>query len=338
MLDIRLFRFDSNIDFTSYYKPYFYENFDFNTLRALLNDIKSDDPYFEFDGVKFCKINDVVVSLDEKFDVILQNFGECLKIEPLSTYYAYKDLKFSTEEFDKKFEIFSAFNYEKSYYDTLISLFYASDMQKYADDFFGLSGFVFVKYLLEKFPSKKDEILNIVKAQMPYFTHPNFLNEPFKMEKTYDFLCRFLAFRPYKYKKISQIPADFTPKHNFKDFNVAVYGDDLSNFLKIFALKNVKFDAQNSPSGAQIFNVNKEIAIKLASKVLFDAFDSGTDFLLVNDERDFEIFDGCSKDIKRFSNRDLPNFYVLKFDEFLALASGEKPASLENHKLKVTLI
>ena len=76
----------------------------------------------------------------------------------------------------------------------------------------------------------------------------------------------------------------------------------------------------------------------MASKVLFDAFDSGADFLLVNDERDFEIFDGCSKEIKRFSNRDLPNFYVLKFDEFLALASGEKPASLENHKLKVTLI
>ena len=48
MFDIRIFRFDPKIDVLSYVKPYFYEKLDFATLRDLLDDIKANDPYFDF--------------------------------------------------------------------------------------------------------------------------------------------------------------------------------------------------------------------------------------------------------------------------------------------------
>ena len=76
----------------------------------------------------------------------------------------------------------------------------------------------------------------------------------------------------------------------------------------------------------------------ILSEIIFDAYDSGADFLLVDNEKAFEFFDGKSSEICAFFGRDLVGFYILKIDEFLALAKGEKPASLNNHKLKVTLV
>ena len=42
-----------------------------------------------------------------------------------------------------------------------------------------------------------------------------------------------------------------------------------------------------------------KIACKLASKIVFAAFDSGADFLLASNEAEFYIFDTLAKKIKK---------------------------------------
>ena len=81
-----------------------------------------------------------------------------------------------------------------------------------------------------------------------------------------------------------------------------------------------------------------KIACKLASKIVFAAFDSGTDFLLASNEAEFYIFDTLAKKLEKSANRSLQDFYVLKVSELMVLENSEIPSGLKEHVLKVVLI
>ena len=49
-LELRIFRFDKELDYESYYKPYIYDNYEnFLKLYDLLLQVQDDDIYFKFD-------------------------------------------------------------------------------------------------------------------------------------------------------------------------------------------------------------------------------------------------------------------------------------------------
>lgn len=341
MLEIRLFRFDTKIDILSYCKPYFYENYDFKTLKDLLNDIKKNDPYFDFTGVKFVKINGTIVSIDEDLSSIVHAFSNELLITPLSEIRAVKDLITNNDDFIKKFEAFVEFEGEKEFYLSLEPLFYSNLALRYSENFLGNSAFVFAKYLLQKYPEKKEVILGIIRSQMVYFYPPKILNDPFDCIKSYEFLKSELNISNKDKKQILN-PANLSEKstkfkHNFSNFNIAVFGDaQVRNFVKNMGANVISFDLEDENCGYKIYPDDRHCAINLAKDIIFDAFDSGSDFLLVNDEDAFFIFDAKSGEIQKEANRELSGYYVLKFDEFIVLANGEKLNSKE-HKLTVTL-
>lgn len=346
MLEVRLYRFDVNIKTLGYYKPYFYPaNSGFKRLSDLLADISKNDPYFEFDGVKFVKANGYVVSVDESFEELEFIIAGELYISPLRESRSYKDLKIDTSDFEAKFEVFAPFFAgEKSVYDSFMPHFYASKMTEMSDEFLGNSAFCFAKYLIEKFPDKKEIILEIIKPNMAYFASSKILNDPFGLDEAYEFLCGELKFRDFKPKEIINADTLVTNfdknvfKHNFEGFNIAVFNDiKVENFIKKLKAKVVNFDTSKDKFNPEIFKSDKELALKIAGEIIFDAYDSGADFLIVNDSEYFDIFDGRSAEITRSANRSLDGFYVLKFDEFVSLCRGEKAETLKSHKLRVTL-
>ncbi|HEC1284638.1 TPA: hypothetical protein RY080_001400, partial [Campylobacter upsaliensis] len=100
----------------------------------------------------------------------------------------------------------------------------------------------------------------------------------------------------------------------------------------------IAFEKAYQNNGFSLLKLNEDLTYKMASEVILDAYDSGADFLLVNNADDFFLFDTCAKKLMQSCGREFDDFYVLSLKEFELLTQGTKPESLKNHSLKVDLI
>lgn len=338
MLDIRLFRFETGLDVLSFYKPYFYENYDFKSVRELLLDIAQNDPYFQFSNVKFVKINEYLVNLDENFAEIVSKFGENLTIAPLCEKRAKKDLIIDNSDFLESFKNYVGFEGAKSEYLRTEALFYLDYDAVQNSKFLGLNFFVFAKFLADNNPELEQNILAKVATQLPYFEPPKIFRDEFGLFSAIEFFNQMLNIKNDE-KKFMYFSDDFREnetKFRLDNFRVCLYrASEFENVLQNLGAKIVKFDAFNKSCGQKLFGFDDEYALKLASDVLFSAYDAGCDFLVVNDKKAFEILDGKSDEIMRFYGRDLENFFIVSTSELFELLCGKKVESFKNHNLKV---
>lgn len=122
-----------------------------------------------------------------------------------------------------------------------------------------------------------------------------------------------------------------------KDFYKSEKINELFGAIK---LKRVKTDCDFFPSGYDIFESNDKIAKKIAAKVLFEAFDNGADFLIVNDIRTFTFFDSFQKKIAKAYGRDV-NLPILTLPQTILLSLGvtdTKILGLNKHFIKPSFI
>ena len=122
----------------------------------------------------------------------------------------------------------------------------------------------------------------------------------------------------------------------FKEFKIAIK-DKLPVNLSDLRANFIELNAK-TPCGFDLLKVDEELACKIASKIIFAAFDSGADFLLASNEAEFYIFDTLARKLEKSANRSLQEFYVLRASELMALENGEIPSGLKEHVLKVTII
>ncbi|EJD3115475.1 hypothetical protein M1V02_001488, partial [Campylobacter jejuni] len=128
-------------------------------------------------------------------------------------------------------------------------------------------------------------------------------------------------------------------KHNFKDFNIAFYGFNACDTLKSkLEAKFISYENSTKNNGFTLLNLNPTLSYKMAADIVLDAYDSGADFMVVKEEKDFYLFDTCAKKLIQTRKRDFEDFYILSRFEFLALIQGIQAPSLKNHTLKVSLI
>ena len=122
----------------------------------------------------------------------------------------------------------------------------------------------------------------------------------------------------------------------FKDFKIAIK-DKLPANLSDFRANFIELDLK-IPCGYDLLEADEELACKLASEIIFAAFDSGADFLLASNEAEFYTFDTLARKLEKSANRSLQEFYVLRVSELMALENGEIPSGLKEHVLKVAII
>lgn len=133
----------------------------------------------------------------------------------------------------------------------------------------------------------------------------------------------------------------FKLKRSFKDFNIAVYkgfggGEASQSLVKLCEAKEIKFEREFKDNGYRLLHIDEDAALKAAAAIVFDAYDSGADFLLVEDVYSFLAFD--NKALQKAMNRSLNDFYILSFAQMYTLAVGLMPKSLANNKLKAVLV
>jgi succinate dehydrogenase / fumarate reductase cytochrome b subunit len=136
-------------------------------------------------------------------------------------------------------------------------------------------------------------------------------------------------------------------KKSFANFNIAVFkgnqnSDDTINesILNILGANIVSFDAQLKSDGYEILSASKELADKLAGKVMLDTFDNGADLVIANDVRSFMMFDGRQKNLECSVGRDI-NLAILSISQIALMALGcddKSKIGLESHKVQATLL
>ncbi|EAJ2863563.1 hypothetical protein DA811_06750 [Campylobacter coli] len=354
-LELRIFRFDKQKDYEAYYKPYVYDNYEnFATLYDLLLQVQDDDIYFDFEknDKSYIVVNKEFLPLNTPLEKIAKEFDFSLCIEPLSTKRAIKDLIIDKNDFLDKYKYLEKFGDEedKKLYTKYDYLYYASEILDYLPEYMGDGVFYLASKMIEKYPEKKIEILKTLadkekgifyhlesKNEILETTIKNLQNEIlnlglFDKNILHFDLPKINAF-DNEIKELGEI------KYDFNDFNIAFYGFNACDTLKSkLKAKFISYENSTKNNGFSLLNLNPTLSYKMAADIVLDAYDSGADFMVVNQAKDFYMFDTCSKKLMQSSGREFKDFYVLSYFEFLSLIQGIKNPSLQNHDLKVSLI
>ena len=337
MQKIEIFRFNAKKDILSYFKPYFLEILDYTNLDELFLHIKKIDPYFQ-PITGFVKVNDVVVSTAEPLVNLYEKFTGELVISPLDEKRAVLDLEINDDDFWEKFKPFEKFcdQVDKEFYASLKPYFYADFVRDYESNFIGAAAIILAHHLYKE--EKNDEIMRLINNENGILIACKIDDFIFSGSEIYNEAIRF-------FKEILEIKENETSKNDlekiksldkFKEFKIAVSDKipvNLDKFRANFINLNNKFSC-----GFELLKVNEKLAFALASKTIFNAFDSGADFLLASNEAEFYMFDTLSKKLEKFANRSLQDFYILRVSELIELENGKIPASLKEHTLKVNLV
>ncbi|WP_103619121.1 hypothetical protein [Campylobacter concisus] len=337
MQKIEIFRFNAKKDILSYFKPYFLEILDYTNLDELFLHIKKIDPYFQ-PITGFVKVNDVVVSTAEPLVNLYEKFTGELVISPLDEKRAVLDLEINDDDFWEKFKPFEKFcdQVDKEFYASLKPYFYADFVRDYESNFIGAAAIILAHHLYKE--EKNDEIMRLINNENGILIACKIDDFIFSGSEIYNEAIRF-------FKEILEIKENETSKNElekiksldkFKEFKIAVSDKipvNLDKFRANFINLNNKFSC-----GFELLKVNEKLAFALASKTIFNAFDSGADFLLASNEAEFYMFDTLSKKLEKFANRSLQDFYILRVSELIELENGKIPASLKEHTLKVNLV
>lgn len=165
-LKLSVFRFDAKTDYLPYFKDYEVDISLGKTLYALLEEVKKQDVLFDFPkGELDCvRINNHTISTKIKLQEIVEYFGSCLTIEPLSHKRATKDLIINSDDFKNSLtpilQYISKTDEEK--FKEYMRFYYASEMFEFNEDFQGTSLFLFVHELLLNHDRYKQELLKVI--------------------------------------------------------------------------------------------------------------------------------------------------------------------------------
>lgn len=344
MLEVRVFKFNSKNDVLGHMKPHFYLNWDFATLGELMADMQESDPYMSLEGVSYVKVNGVVCDMDAPLAVLVNKFHNELYITPLSEREATHDLSFKPSAFWQAFEPFKALCDEgdRAIYEALEPYFYASPVREFLPSFVGDSAIIFARKMCERYPEKEQEFLRVISGRNGAYAAialDKFMLSGAEVAANALEWAKSKIARPSLTRSVPHFDEHegderrVNVSERFAEFDAVYYGKE----HEISGLSLFEIASANLPSGFEFLGINDELAFGLASRILFEAFDSGADFLLVDNDEDFYMFDTLSRECEKHANRRIENFYVLRVSELMALDGDWEVPELAKHKLKVLI-
>ena len=363
-LEISLFKFDHNSDYLPYYTKHFLKIKDEKNLLDLLNTINNDAKLGYENNENFdLVINGVYVKASITLDEIVKNFGKDITIEPISIRRAYADLLINDDDFTEKLEILGDLVTDelKEEYLELKQYYYASNTLNFKSEYIGDALLIIASKLLETLKGEQKakllQILDTYEVGADFYTslENRIYNFDSSIENKIQLVQSELGLREdlsaqnFRVNKtlildFGKFEDEYEVKHNFEKFNFAYYAsnknekhEELINKLdaKVLNLDTLKLDlAKNT------FNKNPQITYYAAYTILLDAFDQNADFIVVDNDDDFYIFDYNRKALEDLCGREVL-IPVIHINELQNLASGnhsKAKETLEKHSINPEII
>ena len=362
-LEISLFKFDKNSDYLPFYTKHFLKIKSEKTVLDILNTINDENPFgYENDENFDLVVNGLYTKASTQINELVEKFGKDLTIEPISIRRAGNDLIINDDDFNEKLSILNDFinQEDKKAYLNLKQYYYASNTLDYKSDYVGDSVLILAYDLIQADKTNENAILEVLKEQeigASYHTslENRIYNFDVSIEEKIVSIQKKLGLIEEKeeinYRVNNTLIIDFKNfddvneiKHDFKDFNIAYYPskscEKIDSLLNQLDANFLKLDTLKLDLAKKTFNKNQEITYCVATTILLDAFDNNADFLLVDNDEDFYIFDYNRKALEKCSGREviLP---VIHVNELQKLASGEHKLAnetLTKHQINPEII
>lgn len=165
-VQLEVFAFEAGVDYLPYYKKLSFQVKSNQTLRDLLVFLSQEISGYACDIEHLAlRINGIAIFENLEMIDLTQRFGNEWQIEPISTYYAYKDLLVDKKALRKKYDTFFAWAdflsvEEREELDKYLLLNLITPMSN--DEYLGDGFFLYLKWLLARHPEKLGEILEWV--------------------------------------------------------------------------------------------------------------------------------------------------------------------------------
>lgn len=162
-VQLEVFAFEAGVDYLPYYKKLCFQVKSNQTLRDLLIFLSQEISGYACDvDCLALRINGIGIFENLSLIDVAQRFGDEWQIEPISIYYAYKDLLVDKKALRKKYNAFFAWAdflniEEREELDKYLLLNLITPMRN--DEYLGDGFFLYLKWLLSRHPEKLNEIL-----------------------------------------------------------------------------------------------------------------------------------------------------------------------------------
>ena len=165
-VQIEAFTYEAGIDYLPYYKKLSFQYDDKHTLRDLLLFLTQEISNYACDMERIAlRINGIAVFENLPLLELAQYFGDCWEIEPLSIYYAKKDLLLDKSAMLKRYDEFFAWadflsfeEREELHKYLLLNLITPLSLDNTHETYLGDGFFLYVKWILSRHPDKIKEI------------------------------------------------------------------------------------------------------------------------------------------------------------------------------------
>lgn len=354
-LEVKLFRFNHSVDYLPYYKTYIIEYTKEDCIYDILNKINEIES-FSYESKEKCSvnINNYFMKADIVVSDLVERIGTELTIEPISLYRVTNDLIINSLDYDEKLNLFSKYltteqqfefkdKYKLEYYSSLTII-----VNK---DYIGDHCLLIANEIIEKNNKLEKEVLEIItNNDTGILYHTSLENrlyeEKYILKSVYEnLLSKIPAYKNIQIRsnEKSVVNEDIEIIQYFKGFNISLYNQESCLFRKVITKSRasyIKLDSKRYDLASNSSFVNKEFSLRIAGEILLEAKDKNSDFLIVKDKKDLEIFDGMQSKIAKVVNREI-NLPVITQAQFEMLLRGEKDiAKLEfnRHKVKIEFL
>lgn len=322
MLEIELFKFDSQTDYLPYYKNYRLKQENLTTIDDVLNEVYKIEKFGRLEGETFfVRANGVFTDTTASFDILLDD-SQTLRIEPISIKRAVNDLIIDTKDYKQKLEVLAPYLTdikEMIREKTYMLEYYASNTLHFKDDYIGEHVILLAADILKELPMLQEELQQLIDCE-----------EGLRHRTS-------LAYRIQEENFPENIETVNVPDilQSFENFNIALYCGLNSRSFKDLIKKS---DAQYVDLTSKHFDIpenSKELSYLMAGTILLEALDNNADFLIINNKEELALFDGQQKNIEKTMGREI-QLPVLTQDEFIQLLGGNK--NIASHKVKISFL
>jgi len=348
-LNVKAFFFNAKTDYLPYYKNFKLSLKNDAVAKDILIAIQTKNDNFSYPELNLIfKINDLLVEEDTPISKIINKLGTTLKIDPANSYRANNGLIINNDDFMQSYALLAPYatDSDKKYYKTLYALHYASETENFDHNYIGDAILVLAYKMIQEGNKHKTEILNAITSVDSGLLDCEYENNLFNVQdhtatiNTLKDMVKNNDISSNEFSLFERIKARFgnqeekvvstvstkqkrspTKIDHIIDKKVAYYAgnaDDtiMNQLLKELNISTVDFSRSHKLVGVSIVEDNPTLAFKKAGVTLLDAFDSGAEVVVIEDNATYTMMKNNFSAIEKVIGRKMIGLELISSEDF----------------------